>query len=255
MIINGNVYQGNLTILNGRVIGEKESDVFSTKDYDETKIEQADNIDKISIISDVDVELYSSNLDSIIAHLHGKVMSSNEIRFEVKKVGDEITILAKLVRSTASLNQISVASGNSITINNSSFINIGDLKLEIQIPKRIFREISVGSINTDIDVEDVNASSIAINSENGDVCLSAIFQFLNVDCRNGNIDIDSEAKSNIRLNVNSKNGDISVDIANLRSSEVLVNSKNGKTKNKPKLVGEYLASGYIKSKNGDVRFY
>ena len=34
MIINGNVYQGNLTILNGRVIGEKESDVFSTKDYD-----------------------------------------------------------------------------------------------------------------------------------------------------------------------------------------------------------------------------
>ena len=52
MIINGNVvYQGNLTILNGRVIGEKESDVFSTKEYDETKIEQADNIDKISIIS------------------------------------------------------------------------------------------------------------------------------------------------------------------------------------------------------------
>ena len=86
MIINGSVYQGNLTILNGRVIGEKESDVFSTKDYDETKREQAADIEKISIISDVDVELYSSNSDSIIAHLHGKVIVANGLLYGWKNI-------------------------------------------------------------------------------------------------------------------------------------------------------------------------
>lgn len=84
--------------------------------------------------------------------------------------------------------------------------------------------------------------------------VSATFQHLSINNKNGNIDVDSTARSDVKLDITSKNGNIDVSVDNIGNSKVFVENKNGICKNRPRLKGKYTAYGSIISKNGNLRF-
>lgn len=234
-IINGKVYRGNVTIVNGWVIsGDSYNDSVSKK-FDETKKESANGVDRITIDSDVNVKVSACNKSDVIAHLHGSAILDGELDFSLTRVGDEIRV--------------------SVKSNGSYLISCSSLTIDVQIPARAFEKLYVESKNADIDVaSSVSANTITVDNKNGNIDVSAIFQALNLECKNGNVDVNSEARCDVRLDVTSKNGNVDVSLGNIGTSKVSVDSKNGGCKNNPRLSGKYTASGYIISKNGNARF-
>ena len=260
MIINGKVYHGNVTIKNGRIISENSKDIsLSTKEIDEIKKEPSNDVNTVYINSDINVKLSACNTNDIIAHLHGSAITDSVFNFSMTRFGEYVQISVKLERTSISCEncgEMFISSGSSFVINQLSIGDINGLTLDIQIPSKVFKKLSIESKNADIDVDSsVYASDIYINSKNGDVDTSAIFQILNIDCKNGNITVDSEAHCNVGLEVISKNGNVDVNIRNLNNSKVSVDSKNGRCKNKPNLNGVHTAVGYLSSKNGNVKFH
>lgn len=257
MIINGKVFHGNVTIKNGRIINENSNDEsLSIKEFDEIKKEPSNGVNTIYIDSDINVKVSACNTNDIIAHLHGSAITDNDFKLLMTRFGEDIQISVKSDETSINYGDMFVSSGSSFVINNLSIGDSNGLTLDIQIPRKVLKKLSVESKNADIDVDSsVYANGIYINSKNGNADVSAIFQILNINCKNGNIDIDSEAHCNIGLEVISKNGNVDVTIRNLNTSKVSVDSENGKCKNNPRLTGVYTAVGYITSKNGNVKFH
>lgn len=108
--------------------------------------------------------------------------------------------------------------------------------LDVQIPTKAFEKFSA-------------------ESKDGNIDVLATFHNLTIKCKNGNVNVDSEAHCNVKLNVTSKNGNVDVTIGNIGTSNVSVDFKNGRCKNNPKLRGIYTVSGYITSKNGTAKFH
>lgn len=262
VIINGKVYGDNVTIVNGRVINGDSCDDSACKKFDETKKESANGVNRITIDSNVNVKVSACDTNEITAHLHGSAIMDNDLELSVTRRGDEILVSVETDGVSNSYNNMSIISGNSIisqstvVINNFGSSSNGGLMLDVQIPSKAFEQFSVASKNANIDVtSSVNATSITVESQNGNVDVLATFQNLTIECKNGNIDVDSEAHCNVKLNVTSKNGNVDVTIGNIGTSNVSVDSKNGRCKNNPKLRGIYTVSGYITSKNGNAKFH
>lgn len=255
VIINGKVYHGNVTIVNGRVIDGNSCGDSSNKKFDETKKESATGINQITINSDINVKVSACNTNDVTAHLHGSAITDGDLKLSVARFGDEIQVSVKSEETSISYSNMSIISKSSVVINNFTFGSNSGLALDVQIPMKAFEKLSVESKNANIDVKSsVNANTITVDSKNGNIDLSAMFQILNLNCKNGNVNVDSEATCNVRLNVSSKNGNVDVTLGNIGISKVSVDSKNGSYKNNPRLKGIYTASGYITSKNGNTRF-
>lgn len=261
VIINGKVYGGNVTIANGRVINGDSWDDSSCKKFDETKRESANGVNRITIdSSNVNVKVSACNTNEITAHLHGSAIMDNDLEFFVTRHNDEVLVSLKTDGVSNSYNNMSIISGNSIISQSAVVINnfgsSGGLMLDVQIPAKAFEKFSVESKCGNINVaSSVNANSINVESKNGNVNVSAGFQNLTIECKNGNVKVDSTAHCNVKLNVVNKNGNVDVTIANIGTSNVSVDSKNGSCKNNPKLRGIFNVSGYITSKNGNVKFH
>lgn len=262
VIINGKVYGNNVTIVNGRVINGDSCDDSACKKFDETKKESANGVKRITIDSNVNVKVSACDTNEITAHLHGSAIMNNDLELSVTRCGDEILVSLETDGVLNSYNNMSIISGNSIisqsavVINNFGSRSNGGLILDVQIPSKVFEQFSVKSKNTNIDVaSSVKATSITVESKNGNINVSAIFQNLAIECKNGNIHVDSEAHCNVKFNITSKNGNVDVTIANIGTSNVSMDSKNGRCKNNPKLRGVFTVSGYIKLKNGNAKFH
>lgn len=262
VIINGKVYGNAVTIVNGRIINGNSCDDSACKKFDEVKKESANGVNQITIDSIVNVTVSACDTNEITAHLHGSAIMDSDLELSVTKRGDEIRISVKTDGVSSSYNNMSIISGNSIisqssvVINNFSNGSNGGLMLDVRIPAKTFERISTKSTNANIDVSSsVNANTILLENKHGNIDVSATFQTLTIECKNGNIDVDSEAHCNVKLNVTSKNGNVDVTIGNIGISNVSVDSKNGSYKNNPKLRGVYTVSGYITSKNGNVKFH
>lgn len=257
VIINGKVYDDNVTIVNGRVINGNSCDDSACKKFDETKKESANGVNRITIDSNVNVKVSACDTNEITAHLHSSAIMDSDLELSVTRRGDEIRVSTETAGVSNSYNNMSIISGNStVVINNFSTGSNGGLTLDIQIPTKAFERISAEITNANIDVSSsVNANSITVESKNGNVDVSATFKTLTIECQNGNVDVDSEAYCNIKLNVTSNNGNVDVTIGNIGTSNVSVDSKNGRCKNNPKLIGVYTVYGYITSKNGNAKFH
>lgn len=254
-IINGKVYHGNVTIVNGRVISEDSCNDSASKKFDETKKESANAVNRITVDSDVNVKVSACNTNDVTAHLHGSAIMDGGLELSVTRVGDEIRVSVKREGSSITYNSMSILYRNSIVINNSSYMSSKDLTLYVQIPARAFDNLSFKSKHGNIDVAStVNANTITVDSKHGDIDVSATFQVLNAESKHGNIEVDTEARSNIKLDVSSKNGNVDVSLGNIGTSRIFVDSKNGKCKNNPRLRGSYTAIGYIMSYNGNAKF-
>lgn len=256
-VINGKVYKGNVTIVNGRVIGEDSCNDSGKKEFDETKVESANGISRITVDSNINVIVSASNTSDVVAHMHGSAITDDNLNFSMQKLDNEIKISVVAADSSSGCNNVSIVSIGAFncSFSNCSFAEYSDLVLAIQIPSREFENLSVESKNGNIEItSSVKANTISVESKNGNIDVSSCFQTLNVEAKNGNVAIDSEATCNVSLAVVTKNGNVNVSLGNIGTSEVSVNSKNGNCINSPRLGGKYAVFGYITSKNGNARF-
>lgn len=254
-IINGKVYHGNITIVNGRVIEGISCDNIPRKMFDETKSESASGVKRIIIVSDVDVKVSTSNQNEVTAHLHGEANTDVDLKPYLTRLGDEIRISVESEEDSNIHRTISMISVGSVMINESSFSSYSDnLTLDVQIPTKVFEELSVEGKNANIDVySSVNANNIALFNKNGNSHVLATFQVLSIHSKNGNVKVNSEAHCDVGLNITNKNGNVDVTIGNIATSEIVAESKNGNCHNNPRLKGRYTLFGNVKSKNGNVR--
>lgn len=256
VIINGQVFHGNVTIVNGQVISENSCEHSEMKKFDEIKEESAKGIRRITINSDVTIKVSSSNTtDKIIAHLHGSTIPDNNFKLSISRFDDEIKIS---VESKKSGSTISIGNcSHSININNINFGGCNSPTLDIVIPNQAFEKICAEGYNSNIDLtSSVDAKNIELTSHNGNINVSeASFKSLNISTHNGNINVSSEAYCDITMKITSHNGNVDVSLGDIGTSQVSIYSKNGNTHNKPRLTGNYSVCGFVKSYNGNVKFH
>ncbi len=245
------------------------------KKFDEIKKKTANGVKRITIDSNVNVKVSASNTNEVTAHLHGSIISDQNLNFSVEKQRNEILVSVKSKGTSISSRYMSVASGCSVVINNCSVGGKGGLTLDIQIPDKTFEKLSIEVKYGNIDINsyvrasaitvdskygninigsDVNADIINIDNAHGSIDLSSTFQTLGINCQHGSIDVDSEACSDVRLDITCQYGNADVTLGNIGNSKVSVNTKYGNCKNNPKLKGIYTASGYIEVRYGNAKF-
>ena len=216
VVINGKVYSGNVTIVNGRVVGGDSNDSSSDKKVDERKCERSEGIRRIGIRSNVPVKVSAEKCKNVEAHLHGTFVGDGNPNLSVTRSENKILIVAEVDDNG---NNISIFSSNSVIINNCG--NTGGLNLDVILPEEMFEEIFLESKNGNVNVTNsVNANEIRVDCKNGKVNVSATFKQLTIDCKNGSIDVISEAQSDVRLDITSKNGTVNVSVGNIGTSNV-----------------------------------
>lgn len=277
VIINGKVYDGDVTMVNGQVItGDSVNDDSAVKKFDEIKKETANGVKRITIDSNVNVKVSASNTNDVTAHLHGSIISDQNLNFSVEKQRNEILVSVKSKGTSISSSYMSVVSGCSVVINNCSVGGKGGLTLDIQIPDKTFEKLSIEANHANIDINsyvrasaitvdgkhgninigsDIEADIISVDNAHGNIDLSSTFQTLGINCRHGNIDVDSEVCSDVRLDITCQHGNVDVTLGNIGTSKVSVDTKHGNCKNNPKLKGTYTASGYIEVRHGNAKFH
>lgn len=232
--MNGcNICNANsMTIVNGRIVGGSFSSAESKK-IDERKSIRVDDINKIKVDSDLaDVTVSVGSCDTVEVHYHGEVATDGNIEWSLTKSDDEINIVAKM---------------------DANIFN-GSLKLDVVIPQKRFRLISVKCQNGTAEFhKNVKTSRLKVNSQNGSIESEADFEEITAQTRNGSVDISISAKSDIEISASSMNGNVNVELDNIGSCHISTSSMNGSARNRHNSTGKYKATGEISSMNGNVR--
>ena len=252
-----------------------DADDSALKKFDKTKKATANGVNRITIDSNVNVNLFASNTNDITAHLYGEVAIDCEPKFCIEQHDDEIFISVKSNGTSIHSNSICVAYASSAVVNNYSIVGNSGLTLDVEIPSKTFEKLSIGAKHANISISsivtanaividqkhgDINVTSnvtagiISVTNAHGDVDLSATFHTLQIDCKHGDIDVDSVACSDTKLAIACRHGDVHVTLDNIRNSTVSVDTKHGSYKNNPKLKGMFNASGSITVKHGNAKF-
>lgn len=222
-----------MTIVNGRVISGGCYSSAESKKIDETKRIGSEGISRIKVDSDLaDVTIAVGNSTDVEVHYYGEVCTDGQIEFDVTTSGDTINVSTKI---------------------NSSTFN-GNLKLNVFIPQKVFRLISVKCQNGSTEIcKNVEAERLKIDSQNGSIESEAIFEEITAKSMNGSIDISISAKSDIEISASSMNGNVTVELENIGSCNISTSSMNGSTKNRYNSTGKYKATGDVSTMNGSVR--
>lgn len=225
------IHTVNNSIIINRVIGGK-SFSAETKKIDETRTVLAKGINKIKVDSSLaDVTIAVGNRTDVEVHYYGEVCTDGEFKFDVTTFEDEVIVSAKV-------------KGN--------FFN-GRLKLDVLIPQKLFKLISVESQNGRTDIyQNVEAERIKINLQNGRIKSIASFKEIIAKSMNGSIYIMTRAKNDIEISAKSMNGNVSVELENIGFCNISTSSMNGSAKNMHNSIGEYKAIGNVSSMNGNV---
>ncbi|MBQ8043640.1 MAG: DUF4097 family beta strand repeat protein [Clostridia bacterium] len=235
-----------MIIINGKVI---RGDDNTSKPFDEKQEILATDATRINIIShmaDIRISPYDGNC--VIAHLHGRVNDEKDSSLQVTKNHNEITVSVITKNNSYVISSTVICGNSSICIGSS-------LSLDILIPFTTFEKLNVQSENSDVNISsNVRATELCVASKNGDINVEASCEFFEIQSENGDIDVDATVHCNAVLAIETKNGDVLVHLDNIKTSDVSVTSQNGSIKNRPKLSGTYNVTGYIRSKNGDVKF-
>ena len=247
------VYSGsNVIMINGTIINGNTSP-GEFKKIDENKTELADKIDKICITSPfVDVNISVSNSSEIKAHFYGEGTISGDINLTTKIFNREM--------------KISIESYGNFSIN-------GSLKLDICIPSKTFKSISVKTTSGDIilnngistsyleinttsgDIainEGILASSLKVKSTSGDLKNYAIFTDADINSTSGDILLFNAAKRNIIVNISTTSGDVTTDFGNVGYINLSTSTISGDIRNNHKNKDGYTADLDISTISGDI---
>ena len=212
-----------MVIINSTVINGNSCSNNDYKNFDETKREAADMVNRIIINSIIDVKVSACDTNDIIAHLHGSAITSNNTELSVTRHRHEIRISAQT--NKRSNDNMSMIFQNSVIVGNFSFCSNANLMLDIQIPRKVFERISIESEHGKIAIDSaVKSNSITAKSTSGNINVSAVFHDLIVESEQGKITIDSTVKSN-SITAKSTSGNINV-LTDFQ--DLIVESKQGK---------------------------
>ena len=231
--INGKRFLGgSVTIVNGRII--KGGENGKHQKFDEKKVEDCRNIDKIAINSTfADVNVSVSNSSKVEAHFYGEANLDGDVNFDVRVVNSELRITLKFT-------------GNCFN---------GNLKLNITIPQKIFKVISVKSSSADVILnEGVSTDYLQVNTQSGDLETYATFNTVSASTMSGDIELYIEAIKDINVNISSMSGDITAEFSNIGYINLYTNSMSGSVRNRHKEVKDgYNADVDISTMSGDIR--
>lgn len=230
--INGRTFRGNnVTIINGKVINGGDS--ISSKKFDDRKEENARNVEKITIDSSIaDVDVSVSNSEKVEAHFFGEASIDGDIKFDVKRIFNEIIVTL-----------------------NFSGTSFGDnLKLNVTIPAKEFKQISIKTNSGDVQLrENVATSGLKIKTQSGDVETNSIFRHATLKTMSGDVDIFINAISNVELEVSTMSGDIEAKLQNIGHVNLSSSTMSGTTKNRHNSTVGYTADVDLSTMSGDIK--
>ena len=210
--INGRIFSGgNVTIVNGRVINGGE--IGKTQKFDERKVEDCSNVEKIAIDSTFgDVNVSVSNSSKVEAHFYGEANIDGDVNFDVQVVNRELRITLK-------------STGNCFN---------GNLKLDVSVPKKTFKVISAKSSSADITLnEGVSTDYLKVKTQSGDLETNATVNNISVCTMSGDVELCIDATQDINVEVSTMSGDVSAEFNNISSVRLAVASVIYISKRKP----------------------
>lgn len=231
--INSIVFSGsNVTIENGR--GINGGGTGKTQKFDERKSEDANNIEKIAIDSTMaDVNISVSNSSKVEAHFYGQAdIVAGNIDFDVRMVNHELRIMLKFTGSCYNSN----------------------LKLDVTVPQKTFRAITVKSSSADIILgEGVSTDYIKVKTQSGDLETSATFTNASISTMSGDVELYIDAKEDISVEISTMRGDVSAEFNNIGYIDLSASSMRGDVRNRHKGESGYTANVDISTISGDIR--
>lgn len=221
----------NVTIINGKVINGDDS--ISYKKFDDRKEENAHNVEKITIDSSIaDVDVSVSNSEKVEAHFFGEVSADGDVKFDVKRILNEIIV----------------------TLNFSGTSFGGNLKLNVTIPSKEFKQIFIKTNSGDVQLrENVATSGLKVKTLSGDVETNSIFRHAILKTTSGDVDIFINAISNVELAVSTMSGDIETELQNIGHVNLSSSTMSGTTKNRHNSTVGYTADVDLSTMSGDIK--
>ncbi len=200
--------------------------------FDEKKLIKYNDIEIITINSQmVDINVSATNFSDIYAHLYGEAEFNGNISFDFENVNHELIIKVNF---------------------NGNYYN-GNLKLDVAIPKKIFKIISTNSTSANITFsENILTNFLKVKSKSGNVQTNAIFTNATIATMSGDITLSINAKENIFININTISGDVSTTFNNIGYINLSTNSKSGVVTNHHKDIAEYTANVAISTISGNI---
>lgn len=230
--INGRIFsKGNVTIVNGR--GISGGKIGKTQKFDERKVEDCSNVEKIAIDSKFcDVNVSVSNSSKVEAHFYGKANIDGDVKFDVQVVNCELRITLK-------------STGNCFN---------GNLKLDVSVPKKTFKVISSKSSSADITLnEGVSTDYLKVKTQSGDLETNATVNNISVCTMSGDVELCIDAIQDINVEVSTMSGDVSAEFNNIGHINLSTSSMSGNVRNRHKESRGYNADVDISTMSGDIR--
>ncbi len=232
IIINGRVFSGNnVIIVNGRVISGGEIDKFQK--FDERKVEDCGNIERIAINSTVvDVNVFVSNSSKLEAHFYGEANLDGDVNFDVRVVNRELRITLELTDNCFN----------------------GNLKLDVTIPQKIFKVISANSSSADITLnEGVSTDYLKVKTQSGNLETNATANTVSVSTMSGDVELCIDATQDINVEISTMSGHVSAEFNNIGHINLSTSSMSGDVRNRHKGSKGYTADVDISTMSGDIR--
>ena len=223
----------NVIIVNGKVISSGNFSDANSKKIEEQKSVNAIGISRIDVDCDFgDIQMNVSDTDSVSAHLYGEVITEGSLKFDVSSSADLIKIKAKFTGS-----QI-----------------CGTLKLQIDIPTKMFEEIHANSESGRITIsKGVKSERFNLKTMNGMIESYATFKELKALTMNGREKINVDANSDVYLDVSTMNGRIEIKLHNISNCQLSASSMNGTVKRScQRAIDGFTAYGKVSTMNGRV---
>lgn len=226
--INANI--GDITIVNGKIVKKGEAD--KTYTFDERKIEEARNIDKIVIDTPfANVNILPCDFSKVEAHLYGNVSSDGNFEFDVHIERDELRINLKSIGSYV----------------------IGNLNLDLAIPYKTFRLINVITSSGNVIIKKgVLAQKLKVKTMSGN--LNAVIRSgaILANTMSGNVELYVNALEDVDISVSTMSGEVLTQLNNIGQLNCSTSSMSGRVQKMHKGKDGYTADVDISTMSGNV---
>ena len=221
---------GNVVInIGGKFISN--DGIMKAQKFDERKSADCSKITKITIdatFGSVNVNAVDSS--NVEAHLSGEAIIDGELKFDVIVENSELKI------------ELS-STGN--------FFN-GNMNLDITIPKKMFKKITLKSVSASFDIEGATTDALNVKTTSGYLNSNVTANKFDINTISGFVKMNIYAKKDIEMKVSTINGFVSVELDNISELDLTTKSISGKIANRYKEDDGYFAKVDISTVSGDI---
>ena len=230
--INGKVYSGNnVVIIDGQNINV--GGTGKRQRFDERKAVDGSNIEKIAIDSRIaNVNVSISNSSKVEAHFYGEADTDGDVTFDVREVNRELRITLE-------------CTGNYFNTN---------MKLDVTVPKKIFKVISASSLSANITLNaGVSTEYLKVQTQSGDLETNATVNHVFVFTMSGDVELCIDATQDINVGVSTMSGDVLAEFNNIGCINLSASSMSGNIRNRHWENKGFSADVNISTMSGDIR--